>query len=370
MNAIEDSDEHHHHHHVTSIEFSPEQIEDSDIQIQTAKEGDLFIKTCVPAKIIVNPNRYAHVVTKTEAFVLDAKKNLGDTVQPGDIIAVLESREMAETKAAYLRALKQEQLASSTLTRERDLKDKKVSATQDYFNAQSTSDQEKINLDLMKQKLKSLGLEEEEIKQLSSDHSSNLATYFMRAPIEGTIVERHLTNGEFIETNQKAYDIANLSNVWIEMGIYPKDLAQVKEGQHIEILNMTSNKYETPASATIFYLSPIIDKETHSAKALAELDNMSGNWRPGTFICANIITSVSNAPLIISKEAIQNIEGNNYVFVRTDNGFAMRSVELGQTDDNNIAILSGLNKGESYATTNTFVLKAELLKGEGGGHEH
>jgi cobalt-zinc-cadmium efflux system membrane fusion protein len=142
------------------------------------------------------------------------------------------------------------------------------------------------------------------------------------------------------------------------------DLSVVQEGQ---IANITNG----PVSATgkLIFVSPVIDPETRSAKAIIELDNADGAWRPGTFVNADISTSTQDAALRIPKDSVQVIDGKSVVFVQNTDGFEPREVKVGRTDSQHIEILSGLRPGESIATSNTFTLKAELGKSEAE-HEH
>ena len=123
------------------------------------------------------------------------------------------------------------------------------------------------------------------------------------------------------------------------------------------------------SQAKIIYLSPIIQDETITAKAVAEMENSSGNWRPGSFVKVNIATENAYAPIVVPKEAIQEIEGKEFVFVRIPEGFEKRQAQIGVGDNENVEILSGLSAGEEYASSKTFLLKADLSKKEAE-HEH
>src|SRR5690606_36858365 len=102
------------------------------------------------------------------------------------------------------------------------------------------------------------------------------------------------------------------------------------------------------------------EEETITAKAIAELDNAQGLWRPGVFVKVKISTETIHLPLVVSKEAVQNIEGKDFVFVKTREGIHKRLVTLGASDRDEIQVLSGLHAAELYAESNTFLLKAEL----------
>ena len=356
----------HGHSEENIIPLSLDQIKDLGIQTKFAGPGQLSVTISTRGKIILHPDRLAHILPKISGVAKEARKNIGNLVKEGEILAILESREMADIKASYLAAKEKESLALSLLDREKRLREKKVSAEQDYLNAKSAYQEAKINVQLSEQKLHAFGIEDDEIKGLSNEHNPNLRIYDIRSPVDGIVIARHITKGEFIENTTTIYEIADLSTVWIEIGIYPKDLVRVKEGQMVDISRPIDGKI---SQAKIVYLSPIIQDETITAKAVAEMENSSGNWRPGSFVKVNIATENAFAPIVVSKEAIQEIEGKEFLFVKVPEGFEKRQVQIGVGDNENFEILSGLSPGEEYASSKTFLLKADLSKKEAE-HEH
>lgn len=359
-------DEHSHEHDdENTIPLTPAQIKDLSIQTSRAKAGDLSVNISSRGKIVLHPDRLVHVLPKISGVAKEAKMNIGDMVKEGDTLAILESREIADIKANYLASKEKLALASSLLERERILNEKKVSAAQDYLNAKSVYEEARINVQLAKQKLHAYGIDDKEIQEFSEDNDPGLRLYEIRAPMKGMVIARHITKGEFIDNTTTIYEIADLSTIWIEIGIYPKDLTKVHKGQTVDIF-LPDGK---TASAKIIYLSPIIQDETITAKAVAELENPSPNWRPGSFVKVNIETEKVNVPILIPKDALQNIDGRDYLFIKVPEGFEKRQVQLGVANDKHVEVLSGLSKGEEYASSNTFLLKAELGKKEAE-HEH
>jgi cobalt-zinc-cadmium efflux system membrane fusion protein len=356
----------HGHSEENVILISPEQIKELGIQTRKAEPGQLLVTISTRGKIILQPDRLAHILPKISGVAKEARKNIGDRVNKGDILAILESREMADIKASYLAAKEKERLTFSLLEREKRLHEKKVSAEQDYLNAKSVYQEARISVQLAEQKLHAFGIEEDEIKGLSSEHNPDLRIYDIRSPVDGVVIARHITKGEFIENTTTIYEIADLSTIWIEIGIYPKDLVRVKEGQMVDISHPVDGKV---AQAKMIYLSPIIQDETITAKAIAEMKNPNENWRPGSFVKVNIATEKISAPIVITKEAIQDIDGKPFVFVKVPEGFEKKQVRLGISDNENIEVLSGLNAGDEYASSKTFLLKADLSKKEAE-HKH
>ena len=236
---------------------------------------------------------------------------------------------------------------------------------QDYLNARNAHQEAKIRMDLSHQKLHALGHDEDMIKAYDkATLAETLRFHEIRSPLAGRVIGRELTLGEYVDTAHTAFIIADLSVVWVETAIAPADLPFVKEGQTANITSAGGK-----ASGKLIFVSPVIDPETRSAKAIIELDNKEGTWRPGEFANAAIATSSQEAELIVPKEAIQSINGKPAVFVRTEHGFEKRDVTTGREDSKHVEIISGLTSGEQIATANTFTLKAELGKAEAE-HEH
>lgn len=356
----------HGHKEENVINMSQDQIKELGIQTKYAGPGELSVTISTRGKIMLHPDRLVHVLPKISGVAREARKNIGDIVDEGEILAILESREMADTKANYLAAKEKLSLTSSLLEREKRLSEKKVSAEQDYLNAKSVYEESRINVQLAKQKLHAFGVNEEEIKDLSSEQDPDLRIYDIRSPMNGVIIARHITKGEFVENTTTIYEIADLSKIWIEIGVYPKDLIRVQKGQFVDVFFPDGKS----TSAKIIYLSPIIQDETITAKAVAEVENPKETWRPGSFVKVNIATEETSVPILIPKDATQEeIEGKEFIFVRVPEGFEKRQVQLGVSNDANVEVLSGLSQGEEYASSKTFLLKADLSKKEAE-HEH
>lgn len=347
-------------HNEGAIALSAEQVVAAGIKVVAIGSGQLAREVSVPGKIVAAADRMAQIVPKVGGTVTEAQKNLGDTVEKGEVLARIESREMAEAVADYLAAKRGEELTRTTYNREKGLWDKKITAEQDYLNAKNAHQESKIRLDLAKQKLQALGHDAGMLKSFDTAAAADtLRFHELRSPLPGRVIAREITLGEYVDTTHSAYTVADLSVVWVETAIAPGDLPFVKEGQTANVMG-SGGKTE----GKLIFVSPAIDPETRAAKAIIELTNLDGKWRPGEFATAAIATSAQDTDLIIPKEAIQTLEGKPAVFVRTDKGFEKRDVTVGREDSQHIEIISGVTFGEPVAISNTFTLKAELGKAE------
>lgn len=357
---VEGDDDDHHHHHEEFLAFSDDLAQSHGIVADKAAPGSLKQKVRAPARIAIVSDQIAHVLPKVSGIVVKAYKNLGEMVTRNETLAVLESKEMAEAKAEYLTALKKMELTEGLYARESTLHGKKLNAAEALQTAENAKDASRIDLDLSREKLHALGLSYKKIEALPNEPARSMKSYELKSPITGQIIARNITPGEMVTSDNEVYVVADLSIVWAEINVSAQDRQYVKVGQPVTITDNHGNVMET----VISFLSPIIDPDTRTSKAIATINNQYEQWLPGSFAQAEFITDVTDVPVSISKEAIQTVDGVNVVFVTQPDGFAVRPVVVGRSDDTCCEVLSGLNPGEKYASTNTFLLKADLKKEE------
>jgi len=186
--------------------------------------------------------------------------------------------------------------------------------------------------------------------------------------IDGTVVEKHFSIGEVVEGTEHGFVVADLSHVWAILNLYQKDLPFVKKGQKVRI---SAGSDMPEAKAIINYISPLIDEVTRTAEARVVLNNPKGIWKPGLFITGLVATSSNNVNLLVPKTALETIDDETVVFVKTDDGFKVRKLTIGKVNHVNVEVLDGLKVGEVYVSKGGFTLKSELQKGEiGEGHGH
>jgi len=219
-----------------------------------------------------------------------------------------------------------------------------------------------MKLDIARQKLLALGLAQHEIAALPQEPEGSLRRQAVRSPISGRVVERKVDLGTAVGRDNletELFVIVDLDRVWVELAISPADLPAIKEGQPVSI---STRAVTEKAEGKIVFISPLLDKGPRSARVVAEIANGDGVWRPGSFVTATIAIEQQAAPSVIPTSAIQTIDNEKIVFVRTPEGFEKRQLGLGRDDGRFVEVVTGLRSGEVIAATNTFPLKAQLLK--------
>ena len=199
------------------------------IEVATAQPGSLKTQLSLSGAITLNTDRSVHVVSRIPGIVREVRKTLGDTVRAGEVMAVIDSRELADTKGAYLAALERVTLTAETFQREKDLWEKKISPAEDYFKAKQAHAEARIELRLAKQKLLALGFSEPSLKQFVSEPEASLTRYEIVAPLAGTVIEKHLNVGEFVKDDTEMFHVADLRTVWVNLQVPPEDLAARRE---------------------------------------------------------------------------------------------------------------------------------------------
>ena len=230
---------------VETVKLSAEQIAAAHIEVAPAGPGNLLRTVRVPGNVMMDPDLIGHVPAKVIGTVIELRKRLGDTVQKGEIVAYLESREVADAKSEFLTAGSNLELQTNLFERERTLFEKKISAEQQFLRAENAFAVSKLRYDLARQKLSALDVDEGEIAELPKQPVANLRRYALRSPTAGRVIERRVDLGAPVGGDQQekeVYVIADMSSVWVELIASAPDLALLKEGDSIAIEDSTHDE--------------------------------------------------------------------------------------------------------------------------------
>ena len=340
------------------VHLTDEEMKNMGMKIATAGPGKLKVDLRFPGEILVNADKMANIVARLTGIVRNVKKNLGDTVQRGEVLAVIESRELADKRASFHAAQERVNLAKSTYSREERLWKKKISSEQEYLDAKLALAEARIELELAKQKLLALGFASNFLEDIPHDPNESLTEYEITAPFDGRVIKKEITIGEDLKEDSVAFIIADLSTVWVDLSIYQKDLPFVRDGQKVLI---SAGRDIPDTKGKISYISPIINKETHTAIARVMLPNPEGNWRPGLFVTAQFLGEEIPVKILIPKSALQNLEGKTCVFIHHSDGFEPQEITVGLTNKTHAEIISGLRAGQRYVAQGAFDLKAKII---------
>lgn len=193
---------------------------------------------------------------------------------------------------------------------------------------------------------------------------NSLQSYIVKSPGKGEVTFHDVSIG-----NRTAYDpimkITDLSQVWVNLSAFPENVERMKTGQTVSVYDLHHHEKQ---QGKIIYVAPAMTGG-HIARARALIDNREGHWRPGMHVKSDIIINTLASKVAVKKSAIQRFRDFTVVFAKFGNTFEIRPIQLGQSDDEYVEVLAGLNPNTEYATTNSYVIKADILK-SGASHDH
>lgn len=346
-----------HEHEERLVKLSEQQAKKAGIAIQAAGPAQLQAAAEFPGEVRFNEDRTAHVVPRVAGVAEQVLVNLGQAVKKGQVLAVFASTSLSEQRSEWLSAQRRRESARVTYEREKKLWQDKISAEQDYLAAQAALQEADIAVQNATQKLAAVG---------ATGATAGLNRFEIRAPFDGTVVEKHLALGEAVKEDASIFTLSDLRTVWAEFNVAPKDLAQVRVGQRVMV---SSTAFQSQAQGVISYVGALLGEQTRTARARVTLTNPDGAWRPGLFVTVSVFGENLNVALTVPADAIQSIDNQSMVFKAVADGFEAIPVKPGRSDGKTVEILAGLQAGERVASKNSFVLKSELGKASAG-HEH
>jgi cobalt-zinc-cadmium efflux system membrane fusion protein len=190
----------------------------------------------------------------------------------------------------------------------------------------------------------------------SLENRETMAVYPLSAPLDGVVISKNMAVGETAGADKVLLEVADLSTVWADIGIFPKYQHLLRKGMPVELIAHDGHS----AKSTVKYISPIISHETRTFTARCVLEGADEDFTPGAFVRARMVTEAAVVPVRVEREAVQMMEGEPVVFVPSEHGFQTVQVVLGLADDSFVEIKSGLKPGDPYVAAGAFALKAQM----------
>jgi len=318
------------------------------IVTEPAALGNLTTEILAPATVTAAPNGEAVVTAHAAGTIVRLFKQLGDSVRAGDTLALIESREVAALTADQATAESKATLARSSLAREQDLFNQRVTPRQDLERAQE-----------------GLAVAQTEVKRAkdaaAAAHVTPEGRISVATPLAGTITAATAALGTFVQPETALFHITDPNFIQIEAAVPTADAQRVAIGDPAKITTPSGGVL----AAAVRSVSPVVNEQTRAATIVLSLTGPRQALSSGQIVQVNIAPKSSAPPgIVVPEDAIQNVGGRSVVFVRTADGFKVQPVVVGSRSAGRASIVSGLDPGQTIATTNAFFLKAELGKGE------
>lgn len=343
-----------------AIPLTSAQIEAAGITLVQPATGTSGAAIEAPALLESDPDA-THVVAATvSGRIVALTRNLGDPVAKSETLAIMESREAAGLHAEVERARTRAQLAHATRARDEALYKQGFRPLREVEISQAAAEEADVALRLARQQVAASGV-----------RGTSLNRIAITSPISGRVIARTAVQGQSFTADAvdtELFRVADLDRLDVTLSLAPADAARVRPGATVDVL---AGGRSQPAH--VRFVSPVLDPQTRLVRIIAALDNRAGQWRAGEPVQARIrIASDPDVgqPPMIPAIAVQTIGNQPVVFVRSREGFRVAPVTLGRREGPLVAITKGLTGRETIAAENSFVLKAELNKGDAEHGEH
>ncbi len=328
----------------------------------------------VPGQIMMDEQRTAHISPYSDGKVVDVLKMAGDPVRKGTVLAHLHSHSVHETVGTLAQAFANVARAQSAITyaeNKRNRYQHLYSIQAASLEQQQGSEQELVQAQTdLKNAQAAVTMEREHLADLvqvepESITPATLYTYEnvpILSPIAGTVITRTIAPGMVFEPGNEAYTVSDLGEVWMVAAVSETDLPRLRVGQHVDITTDAWPGQSFPGKVTLIGSS--LDPTTRTVQVRATLANPAGRLKPQMFTRANIDEADTRSAIFVPEAAMQEVNGVQVIFVTADGThFTPRALKTLPPIAGEVEVTDGLRAGNRIATTGSFLLKSDLLKG-------
>ena len=341
------------------------------LQIGEAGAGSATSVVQAPATVRFDADRVARVGPRLEAKVVEVTRDLGEQVDAGDTVAVLDSVALGRAKAAYLTAQARFSAALSAYQRDQTLAEQDITSEAELLESRAAYQSARAERDAARAELRLYGLEQPDIDNIAVGGDQPLSRYELTAPIAGTLQRRDLVAGQTVSAQQTPIHIVNFDAMWVMIEAFEQALPRLQPGQTIK-LEVRALPGKTFTGETD-WVSRELDEQSRTVRVRAVVPNADGTLRAGMFGTARIQTEAEQRFALVPVDAVQTVADDEVVFVPGAEPGAFRAVTVrtGTEGDGQVEIRSGLQPGDPLVTVGAFDLKSALTaSGRSAAHSH
>ncbi len=318
----------------------------------------------------LNENAVAHIAPRTSGSVAAVKVGIGAKVERGDPLLEVDSLELGQATAAYMKHHTMTGLARKNYERERSLMERNISPEKELIEAQMAYEQSRAELMAAEHSLEVLGLPRSDIARLAQPGTRPLGRLTVRAPFPGTITRRHATIGELVGPESDVLVLADLSTVWVWAGIYEHDIAALLDATGRGRVRVEIRVHALPErlfKGALDYVGAVLEETTRTVRVRASIPNKDGALKPGMFCKVRVLLASGEKTIALPKSAVSSDEGVSFVFKHLkDDYYVRRKVRTGRDAGDWVATVGGVEPGELVVTRGAFVLKSDVLRSKMG----
>jgi membrane fusion protein, heavy metal efflux system len=296
-------------------------------------------------------------ITQVSGPISRIVADTGRHVNVGDPLLFVVSADVSNAIAAYRKAKNRFDLAQHMLNRSTDLLAHKALSQRDFEAAQADFYDAATDRQMALEALKIFGVSQAEIAEDEQQNSAIRPELVMRAPLSGTVVERLVLPGQFIQAGTTpAFVITNTSTVWVQGHVYDRDLTSIHVGDTVDVRHAS---FPDAFHGVVSYIGDVIEPATRTTPVRIVTQNEGSLLKKDLFVDVVIHDRSTRDVLAVPTTAVLYDEQNfPFVYVQVGSGqFAQRQVTLGNQQADDTQILTGLKAGDPVVSQGSVFLQ-------------
>ena len=195
-------------------------------------------------------------------------------------------------------------------------------------------------------------------KQMEAPETSGVPHTTLYASASGSVVERKVTQGQYVNAGDTLFTVADLSQVWIKADVYEDQLPQIRRGQEVEITS------EALPNRTLHghvdFIEPQANQQTRTVPVHVHVANPGMRLLPGMFVTATFVSRAASESVVVPRSAVLDTGTRKIVYLARPNGvFEAREVEVGAASDDVFPVTSGLVRGDKVVLSGNFLIDSQ-----------
>lgn len=354
---------------VSSVVIPPSQVGgsagESHSRVETAlvEVGSGAHELTLVGKVAYGEDRYSRISSPLQGRVLEVRAHLGERVQAGSVLLVLDSQEIAQAYSEYVKEDSDLQYATRARDLAKDLYENKALPLKDFKQAENELTKARAEFRRAKERLLSLRVPAQELEK-PLDRQKITSRFEMKSPLTGIVVERNVTPGQSIggDSGQVVFTVADLDMLQVVADVYERDLALVKEGQFAKVSVEAYPDGSFPA--TVATIGDVVDPTSRTIKLRAWVNNKDHRLKPEMFARLHIQVGESTPLLMIPREAVLEVDGKQFVYVvEGADQYVKREVKVSTISPDQVRVLEGLTSGQRIVIKGAVLIKGQEVKG-------
>lgn len=288
-------------------------------------------------KITPDESKEAKVYAMVSGKIRSVNVELGDFVKQGQVLAVLQSTEVAGISNDVSLAESNVEMAKKNLETQKSLFEGNLATQQDYLAAQIEYKKAQSELN--------------RASQVASITGGSSAAYTLKAPISGYVIEKNISNNSEVRQDNSAnlFTIADLNTVWIIANVYETDIPSIKLGDEVRVSTLASPEKDYLGKIDKVY--NVLDPANRTMQVRISMTNTNGELKPEMFATVKVNTQpAANSMLSIPANAVVMDNSKKYVVVKTAKGLEIREIKVIRRIDNR-SFISGLQVNDQVVTS-------------------